>query len=193
MKKINNISIFCGSSSGYNSIYTTAAKELALAFAKNNLGLVYGGASVGLMGILADTVLSQSGKVFGVIPQSMVDVEIAHTNLTELYIVKSMHERKEKIAELSDAFILLPGGAGSLDEFFEIFTWLQLGYHNKPCAIFNINNYYDGLLKFIDHAIAEGFMKPEHKEAILVDDDAHSLLSSLFSFAPALGAKWIRE
>src|SRR3990167_6831536 len=174
--KINNVAVFCGSNLGNKINYQNATKALGALLPRHNMGLVYGGASVGIMGVLADTVLSHSGKVYGIIPQAMVEKEIAHKNLTKLFIVNSMHERKAKMSELSDGFILLPGGAGSLDEFFEIFTWFQLGYHNKPCAILNIDGYYNSLLDFIDHAIKNGFMKPEHRQNLIVDTAPESLL-----------------
>jgi uncharacterized protein (TIGR00730 family) len=192
MNKINNIAVFCGSNHGINAEYTKAAEALALALCQHGIALVYGGATVGLMGVLADSMLQSGGEVIGVIPESMVDVEIAHQGLTKLFTVKTMHERKALISDISDGFILLPGGAGSLDEFFEIFTWLQLGYHKKPCSILNTNGYYNPILHFIDQAINEGFMKPAHKEAILVENSPEKLLLSLFEFTPQLGEKWLR-
>src|SRR3990167_3727265 len=141
MKIIQNVAIFCGSSEGKKSIYADAARELAVALCRNDLSIVFGGAKIGLMGVIADAVLKESGRAIGVIPKSLIDVEIAHENLTHLHIVNSMSERKVLIDELSDAYVLLPGGAGSLDEFFNILTAAQLGYHKKPCAILNINHY----------------------------------------------------
>ncbi|MDF1795580.1 MAG: TIGR00730 family Rossman fold protein [Coxiellaceae bacterium] len=193
MNTAKKITVFCGSSKGINDAYAQAAKQLAAALCNNHLSLVYGGATVGIMGILADAVLQHGGEVTGVIPESMVDIEISHQGLTELFVVQTMHERKAKMSDISDGFILFPGGAGSLDEFFEIFTWLQLGYHNKPCAILNINGYYDPILNFIDHAINEGFMKQAHKDAILVDTSPENLVLSLLGFTPTLDEKWIRD
>ena len=193
MNKINKIAVFCGSNHGINPKYAKAAKALAQSLFKHKISLVYGGASVGLMGILADSLLECGGDVIGVIPQSMVDVEISHQGLTELFVVKTMHERKALISDISDGFILFPGGAGSLDEFFESFTGLQLGHHKKPISILNIDGYYDSILRFIDHAIHEGFMKEAHKKAILVETSPDQLLPSLFEFLPQLGEKWIRN
>ncbi|MDF1654053.1 MAG: TIGR00730 family Rossman fold protein [Coxiellaceae bacterium] len=193
MNKLKKIAVFCGSSTGTRPEYANAAEQLALSLCQHGISLVYGGASVGIMGILADSMLKHGGEAIGVIPKSMVDIEISHQSLTELFVVDTMHERKALMADMSDGFILLPGGAGSLDEFFEILTWLQLGYHIKPCAILNTSGYYDPLLHFIDHAIKEGFMKQAHREATLVETSPENLVSSLFDFAPELGEKWIND
>src|SRR5579862_5553391 len=160
MKKIG---VFCGSNTGNNPLYAETAKQLAISMAHAGITLVYGGANVGLMGVLADNILKNNGYVVGVIPKSLVEVEIAHQHLTELHTVNSMHERKAMIADISDGFIMLPGGPGSLDEFFETLTWAQLGYHSKPCGILNVCNYYNYLLKFLDHAVEQGFIKQVHR------------------------------
>ncbi len=178
---MKRICVFCGSSSGSSESYTIAATLLAKQIVKRGLGIVYGGSNCGLMAVIANTALDAGGEVIGVIPQSMVVREIAHTGLSELRIVYSMHERKALMAELSDAFIAMPGGYGTLDEFCEILTWAQLGLHNKPCGILNVEGYYDHLLAAFDHAVKEGFLKPQNRELISSDDDPESLLARLLS------------
>jgi uncharacterized protein (TIGR00730 family) len=153
--------------------------------------LVYGGASVGIMGEIADTVLAGGGEVIGVIPQALVDKEVSHTGLTELKIVNSMHERKEIMADISDGFIALPGGLGTLEEIFEVLTWAQLGFHHKPCALLNVNGYYDTLTQFLDHAVAEGFVASIHREMLLVEDDPHMLLEIMSTYSAPAVDKWI--
>lgn len=186
------IAIFCGANVGSNPIYATTATQLANLFADSNITLVYGGANIGLMGILADQVLTRGGKAIGVIPQSLVDVEIAHKNLTELHVVHTMHERKALMAELADGFIMLPGGPGSLDEFFEMYTWAQLGYHKKPCGLLNVNGYYDHLLKYLDHAVTEGFLKQSQRDMIIVDQSCQSLLQKFATYEPLQDTKWLK-
>lgn len=176
-KKINQLAIFCGAQQGTRIEYTEIAKQLIDLFVKEGIGLVYGGGNVGLMGVLADHMLKLNGKVIGVIPDFLVAKEQAQQNLTELHIVSSLHERKELMYQLSDGFILLPGGAGSLDEFFEIFTWRQLGLHNKPCGILNIINYYDLLIQFLNHAVSEQFLKSHNREIIMIENSPELLLS----------------
>ncbi|GAF15794.1 lysine decarboxylase family [Bacillus sp. JCM 19046] len=156
MKK--SIAVFCGSSSGSDPRFIEAAKEFGGILAEQGRTLVYGGAQVGCMGAIADQVLALNGTVIGVIPEKLKRVEVAHQQLNELITVKTMHERKAQMAERSDAFVALPGGAGTLEEWFEVFTWAQLGYHQKPCAILNVNGFYDPLLEMIDHTIDQGFM-----------------------------------
>lgn len=190
---MKSITVFCGSSTGFNPVYGQAARAFGQHLAQRQIALVYGGASVGLMGIVADTVLAQAGRVIGVIPEAMQKIEIAHRSLSELCVVDTMHQRKALMADRADAFVLLPGGAGSLDEFFEVFTWLQLGYHRKPCGILNVNGYYDGLLAWIDHAIAEGFMKPAHRDAIICETEIEPLLDRLAAFVPTLPGKWVKN
>lgn len=181
---MKRICVFCGSSSGRSGRYTIAAAGLAKQIVKRGVGIVYGGSNCGLMATLANTALAAGGDVIGVIPQSMVVKEIAHTGLTELRIVNSMHERKALMADLSDAFIAMPGGYGTLDEFCEILTWAQLGLHNKPCGILNVAGYYDHLLAAFDHAVAEGFLKPKNRELIISDDDPELLITRLLRDAP---------
>lgn len=188
---MKRIAVFCGSSAGFDPIYAEGAKALGLAFAKAGLDLIYGGAKVGLMGILADQVLSLGGNVIGVMPKALVDVEIAHEGLTELHVTENMHARKALIEEKADGFILMPGAAGSAEEFFEMFTWAQLGYHEKPCSIFNINNYYSEMLKQIDTMVSSGFLKPEHQAMIIVEKDADSLLNKLQNYQSRTTPKWV--
>jgi hypothetical protein len=166
---------------GRQSIYGEAAESLARHLAHRGIGIVYGGAHVGLMGRLADTALAAGGEVTGVIPESMVQREIAHQGLTELRIVRSMHERKATMADLSDAFIALPGGFGTFEEFCEILTWTQLGIQNKPCGLLNVNGYYDPLLRLFDHAVEEGFLKPHNRSLAISGNDAESLIDRLLS------------
>ncbi len=192
MKSITSLAIFCGSHSGNLSTYTQNAETMGKAFVDASVTLVYGGAKVGLMGAISEKVLQDSGKVIGVIPKSLVDVELAHEGLTELHVVDSMHERKALIAQLSDGFIMMPGGSGSLDEFFEMYTWGQLGYHEKPCCILNVDGYYDHLLAFLDHATEQGFMRESHRAMILVDSCPEKLMKKIFAYTPPADKKWIK-
>ena len=159
MKKI---CVFCGSSSGVGSSYTTEARELGRTFAESNVGLVYGGASIGVMGAIADGCLENGGKVWGVIPKSIIDLEVGHQNLTNLEVVEDMHQRKARMYELSDAFFALPGGMGTLDELCEIITWAQLQYHNKPCYVVNSGGFFDNLLRHFKHINEQGFLGDKH-------------------------------
>lgn len=184
--------IFCGSSPGGRPAYTEATEDLGRLLVENDIGLVFGGASVGLMGRLADTVMSEGGEAVGVIPQSLVDREIAHLGLTDLHVVDTMHERKQLMADLSDAFVALPGGLGTLDELFEIYTWAQLGMHRKPIGILNVEGYFDGIADFLEHAVAERFVREDHREMLIVEDEPQPMLERLRSFDPAsLTPKWI--
>jgi uncharacterized protein (TIGR00730 family) len=182
---VNNVCVFCGSQAGNPPLYANAARSLGALLAGRGLGLVYGAGHVGLMGVLADAALAAGGRVVGVIPQSLVDRELAHTGLTELIVVDTMHQRKAAMAERSAAFLALPGGYGTLDETFEILTWAQLGLHSKPVGLLNIAGFFDGLLAWLDHAAREGFVKRKHRELLLVDDDAERLLNRLGSDAPS--------
>jgi uncharacterized protein (TIGR00730 family) len=171
--------VFCGSNPGAKPSYTAAAAQLARCLVANGIGIVYGGGHVGLMGALADAALDQGGEVIGVIPRFLVDREIAHRGITDLRIVDSMHERKALMADLVDAFIALPGGFGTLDEFCEILTWTQLGLITKPIGILNVDGYFDRLLDLFDHAVAERFVKPMHRDMIVTDDSVESLIDRL--------------
>jgi uncharacterized protein (TIGR00730 family) len=185
------ICVFCGSSFGSNPAYSRAAEHLGESFTDGNIELVYGGATVGLMGLLADAVLQGGGRVTGVIPQALVEKEIAHTGLTDLRVVSSMHERKAIMADLADAFIALPGGFGTLEEFCEVLTWSQLGLHRKNCGLLNLNGYYDGLLSLFDHAVAEGFLKAANRKLVQSDSDPDRLINAVLSAVPVVEAKWI--
>jgi uncharacterized protein (TIGR00730 family) len=188
---LQRICVFCGSSSGTQSIYTHAAETVGRLLAQQGAELVYGGGNVGLMGTVADSCLAHGGRVVGVIPQLLVDKEVAHTGLTELRIVGSMHERKALMADLSDAFIVLPGGFGTWEEFCEILTWSQLGIQRKACALLNVNGYYNPLLQMADNAVAEGFLRPSHRDLLLSDDDPTRLLDRLNAYAVPTLDKWI--
>jgi uncharacterized protein (TIGR00730 family) len=184
--------VFCGSSPGARPQYTEATEDLGSLLVQNGITLVYGGASVGLMGRLADTVLSEGGEAVGVIPRALVEREIAHLGLTELHVVDSMHERKALMADLSDAFVALPGGLGTLDELFEVYTWAQLGLHRKPCGLLNVEGYYQDLADFLDHAVGERFVRDEHRDMLIVEEDPATMLERLQGFDPAtLTPKWI--
>lgn len=186
-KLLRNITIFCGSSNGSESIYTETAFRLGEKLGNENITLIYGGASIGVMGAAADGCLSKGGKVIGIIPKFLSTKEITHHNLTELITVETMHERKTKMHERADGFIILPGGIGTLEEFFEILTWAQLGLHQKPIAIYNVNQYYDDLIHFIRQMAVKDFIKPVHQKLILVSSDQDDLLAQMKNYqAPDL-------
>jgi len=178
---MRRICVFCGSRMGASAVYREAARDFGARLAERGLGLVYGGGRVGLMGVLADAVLAGGGHAWGVIPRALADREVAHGSLTELELVTSMHERKARMADLADAFVALPGGLGTLDEWFEIWTWAQLGIHHKPLGLLNIEGYFDPLLAFLDRAVAEGFVHPEHRAMAAVDDDPARLLDRMLA------------
>lgn len=184
------ICVFCGSSPGRLPLYAAAATELGQLLADQGIGLVYGGATVGTMGVIADATLAAGGQVYGVIPQQLVDREIAHRGLTELHEVADMHQRKARMAELADAFIALPGGAGTLEELFEVWTWSQLGLHDKPIGLLDVNGYYGQLLPLLDHMVDEGFLRPQYREALQIESDPRRLLE-LLGEAPTPAPKWV--
>jgi uncharacterized protein (TIGR00730 family) len=189
---VQSACIFCGSSPGARPAYTEAAEDLGMLLVQNGITLVFGGATVGLMGRIADTVVSEGGEAIGVIPQALVDREIAHLGLTDLHVVDTMHERKQRMADLSDAFVALPGGLGTLDELFEIYTWGQLGMHRKPVGLMNVEGYFDGLVGFLEHAVAERFVREDHRDMLIVEEEPAPMLERLQSFDPAsLTPKWI--
>ncbi|MEI6435362.1 MAG: TIGR00730 family Rossman fold protein [Bacteroidota bacterium] len=190
---IKTLCVFCGSSNGKDNVYTTHAAKLAEYLLDREITLVYGGANVGLMGILADTMLAGGGKVIGVMPHLLVEREVAHTRLTEMHIVEGMQERKAMMADLSDAFIALPGAYGTFDELFEALTWNQLGIITKPIGLVNINNYFNPLLQMLDHAVAERFLRPEHRNMLLVDTDFARLFEKLNTYKPVTAEKWIER
>jgi uncharacterized protein (TIGR00730 family) len=184
LPKMKSICVYCGSSTGASPIYAEAARALAQTMVNEHIDLVYGGGNVGLMGIIADEVLMRGGKVTGVIPKALMDYEVGHRGLTHLYIVKDMHERKAKMAKLSNGFIAMPGGIGTLEELFEALTWAQLGFHDKPIGLLNVNGFYDGLIRFIQNLVKQGFLKPEHAALLMYEDDAAALMHRFKSFVP---------
>ena len=181
---MRRICVYCGSSPGRRPEYAETARSLARALATRKIGLVYGGASIGIMGELANGVLAAGGEVIGVMPQALVDKEVSHKGLTELRVVNSMHERKAMMAELSDGFIALPGGLGTFEELFEVLTWSQLGFHSKPIALLNSARYFDHLLLFMDQAVDEGFVKKPHRDMLLVSEEAERLLDLMADYQP---------
>lgn len=183
------IAVFCGSSSGNNPEFVTATQQLGHYFAKEGIDVVFGGGKVGLMGTIADAVLEAGGRVYGVIPEDLRQKEIAHTGLTELTIVKDMHERKAKMAELADAFVALPGGAGTLEEIFEVWTWAQLGHHTKPCAFYNLNGFYNLLIDMMKSMVNTGFLKEKYFDMLIQTESPKQLLMAIRQYrAPA--NKW---
>lgn len=191
IRPMKNIAVFCGSSFGKNDIYTEQAELLGEAIAQKGLGLIYGGAKVGLMGVIANAALDAGGKVIGVLPRFLQTKEIAHTELTELVLVDTMHDRKAKMSELCDGVIAIPGGYGTMEEFFELLTWGQLGLHKKPVAILNINGFYNGLITLIDNMVNQGFLKQFNRDMLLVDDDINNLLAKMDNYTPPPVNKWI--
>jgi uncharacterized protein (TIGR00730 family) len=187
---MRRICVFCGSSQGTKPEYADAARAVGAEIARRGMGLVYGGGRVGLMGILADAALAAGAEVDGVIPKHLAAKEVAHLGLTRLHLVDSMHERKARMAELSDGFLSLPGGFGTLEEMAETLTWSQLGLHRKPCALLDVGGYFTPLAAFFDHAVAEGFVKAEHRRLVLVDSDAGRILDAIAAWKPVTSAKW---
>lgn len=185
------ICVFTGSSPGARGDYAAAAISLAEELVARGFDLVYGGANVGLMGTIADRVLELGGRVTGVIPESLVEWEVAHRGLTELRVVSSMHERKALMADLSTGFVALPGGVGTLEETFEVLTWAQLGMHEKPCGLLNVAGYYDPLIEFLQHAVDERFLKEVHRELLMVEDNAEALLDAFASYQAPTVDKWV--
>ncbi len=188
---LRRVCVFCGSSRGRPTAFAARAEELGRRLAGEGLELVYGGGNVGLMGILADAVLGNGGRVIGVIPRSLVEREVAHFGLSELRVVDSMHERKQLMHELADAFVALPGGLGTFEELFETLTWSQLGLHAKPCGILDVEGYFRPLIELLEHAVASELLAPEHRDALLVDTDAARLLARLRTHRPPSVEKWL--
>ncbi|MGZ0077610.1 LOG family protein [Methylomonas sp. YC3] len=193
MTTINSICIYCGSSPGRLDAYGEAAQALAQALVSRNIRLIYGGAGIGIMGTVADQVLKLGGQAIGVIPKALAHKEVAHPNLTELHVTQSMHERKMLMAELADGFIALPGGIGTLEELFEIWTWAQLGFHQKPCGVLNVAGYYDALINFLDHVAAEQFVKPHHRGMLMVESDPNLLLDRYVSYQAPAVKQWVSK
>lgn len=190
---MRRICVFCGSNPGNDPAYRAAAVALGETLAARGIGLVYGGASVGLMAVVADTVLAAGGEVVGVIPQMLVDKEIAHAGLSELHVVASMHARKAEMAALSDGFVALPGGVGTLEELFEIWTWAQLGAHSKPVGLLDVNGFYAKLEAFLDHVVAEGFLREGHRGMLISATDPGDLVDRFSAYTPPVVHKWVER
>jgi uncharacterized protein (TIGR00730 family) len=188
---VQRLCVFTGSSPGAHPAYAQAAEELGRALAGHGIGLVYGGASVGLMGAVADAALEAGGEVVGVIPQVLVDREIAHPGVSDLRVVGSMHERKALMADLADGFVALPGGMGTLEELFEVYTWTQLGLYSKPLGLLDVRGYYAQLAAFLDHAVAEGFVTPENRGMLVVEERAEAMIGAFRRWRPPVRTKWI--
>lgn len=184
MKPAKRICVFLGSSPGISNVYGEAARHFGAVLARRGIGLVYGGGSIGLMGQVADGACAAGGEVIGVIPEALRAREHDHPGLTQLHVTTTMHERKAMMADLSDGFVVLPGGIGTLEEMFEVWTWSQLGYHSKPCGILNINGFYDSMRQFIDHVVDQGFLQPAHRDTLMVHDDPNILLDALLGYTP---------
>lgn len=190
-RTFRTLCVFCGSSHGASPAYAEAAKNVGREFARRGIGLVYGGGNVGLMGVVADAVLAGGGHVTGVIPEALMAKEVGHRGLSDLRVVKTMHERKALMAELSDGFIALPGGIGTFEEFFEIVTWAQLGFHTKPCALLNVNGFYEPLMKLVDHAVEEQFVKAKQRNIVMMDSEIGALLERMAHQHVPAEPKWI--
>jgi len=188
---VRRVCVYAGSNPGHDPVYAQAARGLATVLAERGIGVVYGGGKVGLMGVIADTALAAGGEVIGVMPQALIDREIGHRGLTELKVVGSMHERKALMAELADAFVAVPGGIGTLEELIEVYTWSQLGIHDKACGVLNVDGYYDGLVTWLDDAVAAGFLRPQHRAVLSVAEDPAELLDRLAAFEPPRVGKWL--
>jgi uncharacterized protein (TIGR00730 family) len=191
LREVKRVLVFCGSSPGSRPEYATGAAALGRLLASRGLGVVYGGAQVGLMGALADAAIDAGGEVIGVIPNRLVEAEIAHPGLTKLHVVETMHERKALMAELSDAVIALPGGTGTLDELFELFTWSQLGLYRMPIGMLDVAEYWQPLLRFLDHAVNERFLRAEHFETLIVEREPEPLVDRLAAYQPRVLDKWL--
>lgn len=191
--KIKSLAVFCGSYAGKRPEYAQAADALAQLLVSRDITLIYGGGNVGLMGILANTMMQKKGRVIGIIPKFLVDREVAHRGLTELRVVDSMHERKAMMTEMADGFVALPGGVGTLEEFSEILTWSLLGLHQKPLGLMNVENYYANLINFFQNAVDEGFVSADHITQIAVAERPHDLLMKFAQFKPLVRQKWIKE
>jgi uncharacterized protein (TIGR00730 family) len=187
------VCVYCGSSDGARPLYAEAAKAFGRALVKADLALVYGGGKVGLMGVIANEVMAAGGRAIGVIPELLVNKEVGHDGLTELHVVPDMHQRKKMMADLSDAFVAMPGGAGTLEELFEVFTWAQLGYHQKPVAVLNIDGFYDPLVSMLRHTVDEGFMQQKYFDILQIDADPEALIGKLQRYQPPVADKWAQN
>ena len=190
---MKSVAVFCGSSNGALETYKEGAIQLGKELARRKITLVYGGSSIGIMGVVANAVLESGGQVIGVIPTMLEEKEISHPNLTKLIVVHSMHERKAKMVDLAEGFIALPGGMGTLEEFFEVLTWAQLGLHQKPCGIFNINHYYDLMISFLDHINEQQFLQDKFRSMVLVDSNPNDLLDKFKTYVPPTVKTYIKE
>ncbi|HTH60965.1 MAG TPA: TIGR00730 family Rossman fold protein [Paraburkholderia sp.] len=187
---MKSVCVYCGSALGKSPVYAEAAKAFGRALVDANVALVYGGGKVGLMGVIADEVMVRGGRAIGVIPELLVDKEVGHNGLTELHVVPDMHHRKKMMADLSDAFVALPGGVGTLEELFEVYTWAQLGYHHKPVAVLNIDGFYDPLIALLTHTISEGFMRQTYFDLLQIETDPATLVERLKHYRPTKKDKW---
>ncbi|MBC7404745.1 MAG: TIGR00730 family Rossman fold protein [Cytophaga sp.] len=190
---MKSICVYCGSSAGSSETYGAAARNLAASMLKRQLSLVYGGGNAGLMGIIADEVMRLGGKAIGVIPQALMDKEVGHTSLSQLHIVRNMHERKALMAELSGGFIAMPGGIGTLEELFEMFTWLQLGFHEKPLGLLNVDGFYDSLIVFLKQTVQKNFLLQEHLDLLIIESNPDRLLQQFDDFKPQHVKKWLTK
>jgi uncharacterized protein (TIGR00730 family) len=190
---MQRICVYCGSSLGSFPLYANTAEELGKLLVKHNYELVYGGGAAGTMGAVADAVMLAGGTVYGIIPEGLFGREVVHRGITHLEVVDSMHSRKARMAELADAFITLPGGIGTLEELFETLSWAQLGIHQKPVGLLNLNGFYDELLRFLDYVVKQGFIRPVHRNLLIVESDPEKLLERLNEFRPPLVSKWLGE
>ena len=188
---LRSICLFCGSSSGVDPAFKLAAAQLGIMLAHNNIRLIYGGGHVGLMGVAADACLKAGGEVVGIIPKKLMEKEVGHTGLTQMHVVDTMHERKALMTQLSDAFIALPGGYGTLDELFEALTWQQLAYHLLPVGVLNVSGFFDHLVQFLDHARDQRLLRDAHRDSLLVDTDLAQLIARMQSFVPPNNEKWL--
>lgn len=193
MKKIASLCVYCGSAAGNVPDYADAARALGRELVRRDIGLVYGGGNVGLMGAIADEVMAKGGRAVGVIPEALMKREVGHHGLTELHIVRDMHERKAMMAELCDGFIAMPGGFGTLEELFEVTTWAQLGLHQKPIGLLNVNGFYDSLTAFASHLVGQGFVRHDHAQLLMHAPDAPALLDQFESYVPNIKVKWLER
>ncbi|MCA9100095.1 MAG: TIGR00730 family Rossman fold protein [Planctomycetales bacterium] len=190
---MRRLCVFCGSSAGAESAYAASTAQLGTTLAERGLDLVYGGGGIGLMGVIADAVIAGGGNVIGVIPHALEQRELAHRGVADMRVVTTMHERKALMAELADAFVALPGGIGTLEEFFEVWTWAQLGVHRKPCGLLNAAGYFDPLLELIDHMVDTGFLRPQHRAMVFVEPTPEALLDRLADYTPPDTNRWLDE
>jgi uncharacterized protein (TIGR00730 family) len=190
---LRRVCVYAGSNVGADPEYAEGARALAIVLAERCIGLVYGGGNVGLMRVLADTAMAAGGEVIGVMPRALIEREIGHRGITELRVVDTMHERKALMADLADAFVAVPGGIGTLEELIEVYTWSQLGLHQKACGVLNVRGYYDALASFLDHAVAEGFLRPQHRAVLTVAAEPAALLDALAAYRPPAVGKWLER